>query len=71
MKVTTDFDDTEGNWTSEKRERATKEIRDRCSAQGYAEDVRVHFDAPVAQPHGSGPVVFHYRAWADIPDAPT
>ena len=74
MKIIFNFEDTEGQWTSEKRQTATNEIKERCYRIGFRDEPEIVFPAPLAQPNArgvgtGGGTVFRYAAFAEIPDA--
>ena len=74
MKIIFDFKDTEGQWTHEKRQTATDEIKERCYRVGFRGEPEIVFPAPQAQPNArgvgtGGKTVFRYTPFAEIPDA--
>jgi hypothetical protein len=69
VKITLDFEDTEGQWTQEKQEHATHELTKRCRKKGHLGRVHPTFVEPTALALSApGPVVFHYQAYVEIPD---
>jgi hypothetical protein len=74
MKIAFAFEDTEGHWTPEKRQRAADEIKGRCYRVGFRGEPEIVFPAPEAQPNArgvgtGGRTLFRYTPFAEIPDA--
>jgi hypothetical protein len=74
MKIIFGFEDAEGQWTREKRQTATDEIKGRCYRVGFRGEPEIVFPAPEAQPNAigvgtGGRTVFCYAPFAEIPDA--
>jgi hypothetical protein len=65
-KITYDFVDTEGRWTSAKRKHAAAVIVERCNIVGYVGEIAIAFPPPIASP-GVTETVFHFHADAEIP----
>ena len=66
MKITSDYEDTEGQWTTKKREQASEAIKARCRDRGFTSDPEITFEEPVAL-SGTNPVVFRYHATLTSP----